>query len=364
MNVPFLELTTLHKELQGELKEAFSRVLSSGWFIMGPELEAFEAEFAAYSEVDYCIGVGNGLEALHLILKAYGITNGDEVIVPSNTFIATWLAVSECGAIPIPVEPLESTYNINPDLIEDKITPQTKAILPVHLYGQTAEMDKINQIAHKHKLIVIEDAAQSQGALFNGRKAGSLAHAAATSFYPGKNLGALGDGGAVLTNDKEIAHRVKLLRNYGSTAKYNHEAIGFNSRLDEMQAAILRVKLAHLDTWNKRRQELARRYSECLDNTNLVLPVVPMSAVPVWHLYVIRSKERDGLAEKLYKKGIQTAIHYPIPPHRQKCYEQYSHYQLPIAESMAQEVLSLPLSPTMDENTVSLISEVIINEVQ
>lgn len=250
MIIPFLDLARLHENIKEPLQQAFRRVLDSGWFIMGPELSAFEDEFARYSEVKHCIGVGNGLEAIHLLLRAYEIGAGDEVIVPSNTFIATWLAVSQCGAKPVPVEPNIKTYNINPELIEAAITERTKAIIAVHLYGQIADIDAINDIAKRHGLIVIEDAAQAQGALYKGRRACSLGHAAATSFYPGKNLGALGDGGAVLTNDDAIADSIKRLRNYGSQKKYQHDVAGYNSRLDEMQAALLRVKLSWLDEWN------------------------------------------------------------------------------------------------------------------
>ena len=256
-SVPFLDLGLVHREIRGALDEAFKRVLDSGWFIMGPELEAFEAEFAAYCGVKHCIGVGNGLEALHLLLRAYGVGPGDEVIVPSNTFIATWLAVSECGATPVPVEPNPLTHNIEAPAIAAAITSRTKAIMPVHLYGQTADMDPINELARKHGLVVIEDAAQAQGALYKGRRAGSLGDAAGTSFYPGKNLGALGDGGAVLTSDDAIAEKVKRLRNYGSQVKYQHDVAGYNSRLDEVQAALLRVKLGVLDQWHGRRTAIA-----------------------------------------------------------------------------------------------------------
>lgn len=357
MNIPFLDLAALHEPIQQQLNDASQRVLNSGWFIMGPELEAFEEEFAAYNDVKHCMGVGNGLEALHLLLKAYDIGPDDEVIVPSNTFIATWLAVSECGATPIPVEPLESTYNLNPDLIEQKISSRTKAIIPVHLYGQTADMDKINEIAHRYHLVVIEDAAQSQGARYQGRRAGSLGHSAATSFYPGKNLGALGDGGAILTNDASIAEKVKLLRNYGSEKKYHHKMAGFNSRLDELQAAFLRVKLRHLDEWNQKRQNIATHYSYLLKHSEFILPEVPVWAEPVWHLYVIRCSKRDELQQKLEQANISTGIHYPIPPHKQQCYGLYDQYRLPVAEQMAKEVLSLPISPAMHEDEVSFIVE-------
>lgn len=346
-SVPFLDLGRLHQSIREPLDEAYRRVVDSGWFIMGPELDAFEAEFAHYSEVRHCIGVGNGLEALHLLLRAYGIGPGDEVIVPSNTFIATWLAVTECGATPVPVEPSIDTHNIDPALIAHAITSRTRAIMPVHLYGQPADMDPINALAAKHGMIVIEDAAQAQGARYKGRRAGSLGHAAATSFYPGKNLGALGDGGAVLTNDDAIAEKVKQLRNYGSKVKYQHDLVGYNSRLDEMQAAFLRVKLVMLDKWNARRREIATQYSKVLADADIGLPLVPEYAEPVWHLYVIRSKQRDALKSYLEQQGIGTVIHYPIPPHRQACYQSFRGYSLPIAEVLAREVLSLPMSPQL-----------------
>ena len=355
MQVPFLDLGRLHQSIREQLDAAYRRVVDSGWFIMGPELEAFEAEFSQYCEVKHCVGVGNGLEALHLLLRAYGIGPGDEVIVPSNTFIATWLAVTQCGATPVPVEPNIDTHNIDPALIANAITSQTRAIIPVHLYGQPADMDPINALAAKHGLVVIEDAAQAQGARYKGRRAGSLGHAAATSFYPGKNLGALGDGGAVLTNDDAIADKVKQLRNYGSTVKYQHDLAGYNSRLDEMQAAFLRAKLAVLDEWNARRGEIAVQYSKLLAGADFDLPHVPEYAEPVWHLYVIRSKQRNALKAYLEQQGVSTVIHYPIPPHRQACYQGFEGYSLPISEILAEEVLSLPISPAMSSEEVELV---------
>jgi dTDP-4-amino-4,6-dideoxygalactose transaminase len=292
-------------------------------------------------------------------LLAYGIGSGDEVIVPSNTFIATWLAVSQCGATPIPVEPDIDSYNINPFLIEDAITPRTKCIIPVHLYGQPADMDPIKKIAAKHNLIVIEDAAQSQGAKYKGKRTGSLGHAAATSFYPGKNLGALGDGGAVLTNDESIAKKVMQYRNYGSSIKYQHEVSGFNSRLDEMQAAFLRVKLSVLDEWNAERKILAAKYSELLKSTNLMLPQTPVYADSVWHLYVIRSQKRDALRGYLDGKGISTVIHYPIPPTRQLCYQGFANLNCPIADLLAGEVLSLPIFYSMRDDELESVAQAI-----
>lgn len=359
MQVPFLDLGRLHQPIRTELAAAYKRVMDSGWFIMGPELAAFESEFAAYSEVNHCIGVGNGLEALHLLLRAYDIGPGDEVIVPSNTFIATWLAVSQCGATPVPVEPDVKTHNIDPALVAAAITPRTRAIMPVHLCGQPADMDPINELAVKHGLIVIEDAAQAQGARYKGRRTGSLGHAAGTSFYPGKNLGALGDGGAVLTNDDAIAEKVRQLRNYGSKVKYQHDLAGYNSRLDEMQAAFLRVKLAVLDEWNAKRREIAATYSSLLDGCDCVLPFFPEFAEPVWHLYVIRSKQRDALKAHLEQQGISTVIHYPIPPHQQACYPQHESYSQPVAEMLAGEVLSLPMSPDLREDEIERVCKAV-----
>jgi dTDP-4-amino-4,6-dideoxygalactose transaminase len=361
--VPFLDIGDLHKALRPQLDSAYHRVMDSGWFIMGPELEAFESEFASYCQVKHCIGVGNGLEALHLLLRAYGIGPGDEVIVPSNTFIATWLAVTECGAKPVPVEPDVATHNIDPALIEKAITVRTKAIMPVHLYGQTADMDPINALAKQYGLIVIEDAAQAQGARYKGKRAGGLGHAAATSFYPGKNLGALGDGGAVLTSDDAIAAKVRQLRNYGSKIKYQHDVLGYNSRLDEMQAAFLRVKLGVLDEWNERRREIAGQYSKLLEGRGVSTPFIPEYAEPVWHLYVVRSSKRDELKSYLEFNGVSTVIHYPIPPHQQKCYQDFSDMRLPIAEVLANEVLSLPMSPLLDTATVEYVASKIVDGV-
>ena len=340
--VPFLDLQRLHREIRGPLEAAFQRVLDSGWFILGPEVEAFEAEFAQYCGVKHCVGVGNGLDALHLLLRAYEIGQGDEVLVPANTFIATWLAVSQCGAVPVPVDPRADTHNMDPNLLSAALTRRTRAIIPVHLYGQPVDMDSINEFARRYGLIVIEDAAQAQGATYKGNRAGSLGDAAATSFYPGKNLGALGDGGAILTNDASIADKVRLLRNYGSRIKYQHEDTGYNTRLDEMQAAFLRVKLSLLDEWNDRRGALAGIYNAQLRDAGLGLPWVPDWANPVWHLYVVRSSRRDALRTHLDRCGISTVIHYPTPPHRQPCYAGYSSHNLPVAEMLASEVLSLP----------------------
>ena len=351
MSVPFLDLKTPHLDLMNELEAAFRRVVNSGWYILGQEVEAFEAEFATYCGTRHCIGVGNGLDALHLILRAYGIGAGDEVIVPSNTYIATWLAASYAGARPIPVEPIESTYNLDPQRILAAITPRTKAIIVVHLYGQPADMDAINAIARQHGLKVIEDAAQAHGARYKGIRTGNLADAAGFSFYPGKNLGALGDGGAITTNDDVLAAQIRMLRNYGSQVKYHNEVKGFNSRLDELQAAILRVKLKYLDEWNSQRARLAAIYLEKLADSGLILPVVPPWAEPVWHVFVIRSAQRDLLQQDLGNAGVGTMIHYPIPPHLQQAYaeEGYQEGDFPIAEKIHREVLSLPMFPHLSD---------------
>lgn len=358
MKVPFLDLGALHAPIQAELAEASARVIASGWYVHGKEHEAFEAEFAAYCGAQYCVGVSNGLDALTLTLKAYGVGVGDEVIVPSHTYIATWLAVSAVGATPVPVEPCEDSYNINPAAIEAAITPRTAAIMPVHLYGQVADMEAINAIAAKRKLLVLEDGAQAHGATQNGMKAGTLGHAAGFSFYPGKNLGALGDGGAVTTNDAAIAEKVRMYSNYGSREKYKHELMGGNMRLDEMQAALLRVKLKYLDAWNAKRQHVAALYAVGLkDIAGLTLPAVREWASPVWHLYVVRTDARDALQQHLAQAGIGTLIHYPIACHQQLCYANQTFATQPIAEAMAAEILSLPMSPTLTDEQVGYVCE-------
>lgn len=360
MIVPFLDLKTVHQELRVELREAFERVLDSGWYILGNEVKEFEQEFAKYCEVQHCVGVGNGLEALHLILRAYGFGEGDEVIVPSNTYIATWLAVSYAGATPIPVEPDARTYNIDPTCIEAAITTRTKAIIAVHLYGQPADMDAINVIARKHGLKVIEDAAQAHGARYKGKRVGTLGDATGFSFYPGKNLGAIGDGGAVTTNDADLADKVRVLCNYGSRVKYLHEVKGFNSRLDELQAAFLREKLKKLDEWNERRKMIAYVYLNGLRGSNVILPYVPEWADPVWHLFVVRHLQRDKLQQKLSDAGIGTMIHYPIPPHLQVVYAElgYGKETFPIAEEIHSQILSLPMFPSMTLKQIEQVAAV------
>lgn len=353
MNVPFLELKPTYLELKPELDAAYHRVMDSGWYLLGGELEAFEAEFATYCEADHCIGVANGLDALHLIVRAYGIGPGDEVIVPSNTFIATWLAVSYAGATPVPVEPDPATHNLDPALIEAAITPRTRAIMPVHLYGQPADMDPINEIARNHGLKVIEDSAQAQGARYHGRRTGTLGDAAGHSFYPGKNLGAFADAGAVTTNDPELADRVRTLRNYGSKQKYHYEVQGINSRLDELQAAFLRVKLRYLDAWNQRRSEIAQKYQAGLSATSCQLPTIPAWASSAWHLFVIRHPQRDALQASLAAAGIGTMIHYPVPPHRSQAYP--GSWHLPLADELAATVLSLPMGPHLTAEQVTAV---------
>jgi dTDP-4-amino-4,6-dideoxygalactose transaminase len=348
--IPFLDLKAINLAYADELQAAFARVLHSGWYILGKEVTAFEAACSAHTGVQHTVGVANGLDAIFLILKALDIGPGDEVIVPSNTYIATWLAASHCGAIPVPVEPDERTFNIDPLKIEAAITPRTKAIIVVHLYGQAADMDPINEIASRHGLKVIEDGAQAHGALYKGRRVGSLGDAAAFSYYPGKNLGALGDAGAITTNSPTLADAVRVYRNYGSRVKYHNEVLGYNSRLDELQAALLSVKLPYLDAENARRAEIAAFYTRELAGIDgLVLPYVPDWASPVWHLYVVRHAQRDAVAQRLAEVGIGTVIHYPIAPHMQPCYATLGHPvgSLALAEAIHKDVLSIPMGPTM-----------------
>lgn len=358
MKIPFLDMAAPYRELQGELDAAYRRVMESGWYILGEEVEAFEQEFAAYLGVKHCIGVGNGLEALHLILRAYGIGPGDEVIVPANTYIATWLAVSYAGARPVPVEPLEKTYNLDPTRIEAAITSRTKAILPVHLYGQSADMGAINQIAVKYGLKVIEDSAQAHGTMYKGCKAGGLGDASGWSFYPAKNLGALGDAGAVTTNDNDLAEKVRRLRNYGSQFKYYNEVKGFNSRLDPLQAAFLRVKINYLDKWNARRAQVAQAYLDGFAGlADLTLPHIPDWAQPCWHLFVVRHPRRDALQKYLAQAGIGTLIHYPVPPHLQQAYQEMELPEgtFPVTEAIHREVLSLPMGPHLSDIEVEQV---------
>lgn len=359
MTVPFLELLPTYLELREELDAAYRRVMTGGWYILGAEVETFESEFAAYCGTKYCVGVANGLEALQLALMVADIGPGDEVIVPSNTYIATWLAVTQVGARVVPVEPHAQHYNIDPAGIEAAITSRTKAILPVHLYGQPADMDPILKIADRHHLLVLEDAAQAHGARYQGRPTGSLGHMAGFSFYPGKNLGAFGDGGAVTTNDEVFYQKLLRLRNYGSERKYHHEVIGLNSRLDPLQAAFLSVKLKHLDEWNLRRKRFAEGYLEQLkDQAGICLPAVAVGAEPVWHLFPILTESRDGLQMHLAEKGIQTQIHYPIPPHLSGAYRSlgYKKGDFPVAETIADRELSLPMGPHLSREQAMAVA--------
>lgn len=347
MSVPFLSLGPTYLELKVDIDAAISRVLESGWYILGPEVEAFEAEWAAYCGAACSVGVANGLDALILALRALDIGPGDEVIVPSNTYIATWLAVSAVGARIVPVEPDPATHNIDPARLADVIGPATKAILPVHLYGQPADLDAILAVARAHGVYVVEDAAQAHGAGCRGKRIGRHGDLVCWSFYPGKNLGAFGDAGAITTNNAELADRVRVLRNYGSRQKYVNDEQGVNSRLDPVQAAILRVKLAHLDAWTERRGAIAGIYADGLKETGLILPHVPDWADPAWHLYVVRSQSRDHLQQALSEAGIGTLIHYPIPPHMQAAYSDLGLKpdSFPLARQLANEVLSLPMGP-------------------
>ena len=357
MNVPFVSFKPLEKELDTELRAAFDRVLTNSWYIEGKEDKAFEEAFAAYCNSKYCIGCGNGLDALMLVLKAWDIGPGDEVLVPSNTFIATALAVTYVGATPVFVEPDIRTYTIDPALIEAKITPNTKAIMPVHLYGLPCDMDPIMQIAEKYNLKVLEDCAQAHGATYKGKVIGSFGNAAGFSFYPGKNLGALGDAGAAVTGDEALAAKVRALGNYGSDYKYHHIYKGTNSRLDELQAAFLSAKLPMMDKVNEARRAVADKYLAGIQNPAIILPYVPEYAVPVWHLFAVRCEKRDELAQYLADKGIGTNKHYPIPMHLQGCYAELgiAEGSLPIAEEISRTELSLPMYYGMTDEEIQYV---------
>ncbi len=361
MKVPFVSFLPMEKELKKELQGAFSRVLEKSWYIGGDEDKRFEKEFADYCETKYCVGVGNGLDALFLTLKALSIGQGDEVIVPSNTFIATALAVSYVGATPVFVEPDISTFNIDPSRIESAVTDKTKAIMPVHLYGQACDMDPILKIAAKYQLLVIEDCAQAHGATYKGRKVGSFGVAAGFSFYPGKNLGALGDAGAVVTNDYELSEKVRALSNYGSDYKYHHIYKGHNSRLDELQAAFLNVKLPCLERMNAQRRRIAEKYSQGIHNTKVILPRVLEECSPVWHVYALRCQTRDDLEKYLNSHGISTNKHYPIPMHLQECYRDLKKVKgvLPIAEEISSTQLSIPMFYGMTEEEIQYVIDTI-----
>lgn len=361
--IPFLELKSTYLELQTEIDGAISRHLNSGWYILGPEVEAFETEFSHFVGASHCVGVGNGLDALVLALRALDIGPGDEVIVPSNTYIATWLAVSMVGAIVVPVEPDPITHCMDPKRVEEALSSSTKALLPVHLYGHPADVEALKFICERHDLKLIEDAAQAHGAALHGRRVGSCGDMVTWSFYPGKNLGAFGDGGAITTNNPQSAKRLSILRNYGSSVKYVNVEKGVNSRLDPLQAAVLRVKLKYLSEWNLRRTIIAQRYTDRLRGLPLGLPVTQHGATHAWHLYVVTTPERDALQDHLTSAGISTLIHYPIPPFRQEAYEEYlsraAYY--PIADRLANEVLSLPMGPHLTLPQVDIVSDAVID---
>lgn len=360
MKVPFLDLRLINSRYKLDLEAASHRVISSGQYILGEEVAGFESDFANYCEVENCVGVGNGLDALQLVLQAWGIGPGDEVIVPSNTYIATWLAVTHTGARPVPVEPDRRTFNIDPSLIERSVTKKTRAIIPVHLYGQPSDMDPIMKIAEHHNLMVLEDAAQAHGARYRNRRTGSLGHAAAFSFYPGKNLGALGDGGAITTNDNNLAEKLKILRNYGSSRRYHHKVTGFNSRLDPLQAAFLRIKLPYLDTDNSKRKNIAQTYLSEFSSLPLTMQGVPDWTDCVWHLFVLRVCSRDILIDSLARQGIECLIHYPVPPNKQPAYAYAGYDKQPIAEALGEELLSLPMGPHLSEDQILKVINCII----
>ncbi len=361
MNIPFVTFSPMEKELNDDIRRAFDRVFTRSWYIGGVEDKTFEKAFSEYIGADYCIGVGNGLDALMLALKALDIGNGDEVIVPSNTYIATALAVTYIGAKPVFVEPDIHTYNINPSLIEEKISKKTKAIMPVHLYGQPCDMYSIMKIANKHKLYVVEDCAQAHGAIYKGKKVGTFGDAAGFSFYPGKNLGALGDAGAVITNNNSLANKIKAYGNYGSDYKYHHIYKGNNSRLDEMQAAFLLAKLPFLDKMNDERRRIALMYSNDIKNDKVILPFVSEDTIPVWHIYAIRCKNRNELEKHLNNKGIETNKHYPIPIHMQECYKDLGikKGELPVAEEISETELSIPMFYGMTDDQVNYVIDAI-----
>jgi dTDP-4-amino-4,6-dideoxygalactose transaminase len=362
--VKFLDLKKITAQYEQEMQQAFTDVLQSGWFITGNYLKKFEEEFAAYCNVKHCVGVANGLDALILIFKSLinlgKLKKGDEVIVPANTYIASILSVTESGLIPVLVEPKESTFNLNPEIIKTKITSKTKAILVVHLYGQVSNTEELQKIAKEHKLLLIEDGAQSHGAENkNGNKCGSLGTAAGFSFYPGKNLGAIGDAGAVTTNDDELAHNIRVLRNYGSEKKYYNQIKGINSRLDELQAALLSIRLKYLDKENERRQAVAAMYLEGIQNTEIQLPYWDKKNSHVFHLFVVRVRERDVFQKFLLDNGIETLIHYPVAPHKQNAYKEWNHLHLPVTENIHETVVSLPISPVITNEEVKIVIDVV-----
>lgn len=357
--IKFLDLEKVNNRFRDEIDLRFKNILDKGWYLQGEENQKFADDFASFCGAEYAIGVANGLDAINLIIRAFGFGVGDEIIVPSNTYIATILAISENNCTPVLVEPDINTYNINPDLIEEKITDKTKAIIVVHLYGQAVQMDKIWNLAKRYNLKVIEDSAQAHGAIYKGKRVGNLSDASAFSFYPGKNLGCMGDGGAVTTNDKELFEKVKAIANYGSDRKYHHIYKGVNSRLDELQAAVLDVKLSHLDEDNNRRREISKYYRENIKNPKIILPKVYDEKAHVWHIFAIRTEDRNALQKHLEANGIQTNIHYPTPPHKQGAYKEWKNQSYPISEEIHRTVLSLPISPVMTNEEVKKVVEVV-----
>jgi dTDP-4-amino-4,6-dideoxygalactose transaminase len=361
MRVPFLNFEPMHTEIRNDIVETFKKIYDNNWFILGPRVEAFESDFSKYCGTNYCISCGNGLDALSIILRGYDIGEGDEVIVPSNTYIATALAVSYVGAKVVFVEPSIKTFNIDENKIEEAITKKTKAIIAVHLYGRPAEINKIKALCEKYNLKLIEDAAQSHGAIYNGKKTGNLGDAAGFSFYPGKNLGAFGDSGAILTSDKALAEKVRAIRNYGSNIKYYNEYKGVNSRLDEIQAGFLSIKLNHLDKWNADRQKIAKFYLDKINNSKIILPDISSVTDSVWHVFAIRTEYRDDLINYLKSNGIETLIHYPVPIHLQKAYTDlgYNVGDFSVAETISKTVLSLPIWYGMKNDEINYIITVI-----
>lgn len=357
--IKFLDLKKINNRYREEIDSRIKNILDKGWYLQGEENENFTKNFANFCGTKFALGVANGLDALNLIIKAYGFGNGDEIIVPANTYIATILAISENGCIPILVEPDIKTYNINPDSIEEKITSKTKAIMVVHLYGQAVQMEKIWKIAKKYNLKIIEDSAQAHGAIYQENRTGNLGDASGFSFYPGKNLGCIGDGGAVTTNDEELFNKIKAIANYGSDRKYHHIYKGVNSRLDEIQAAVLDIKLKHLDSDNNKRREISKYYRENIKNSKIILPDTYDEKSHVWHIFAVRTKNRDEFQKYLTEKGIQTIIHYPTPPHKQGAYKEWNNLSFPITEEIHNTILSLPISPVMTDSEIEKVVEVV-----
>lgn len=357
--IKFLDLKKINNRYREEIDSRIKDILDKGWYLQGEENENFTKNFANFCGTKFALGVANGLDALNLIIKAYGFGNGDEIIVPANTYIATILAISENGCIPILVEPDIKTYNINPDSIEEKITTKTKAIMVVHLYGQAVQMEKIWKIAKKYNLKIIEDSAQAHGAIYQENRTGNLGDASGFSFYPGKNLGCMGDGGAVTTNDEELFNKIKAIANYGSDRKYHHIYKGVNSRLDEIQAAVLDIKLKHLDSDNNKRREISKYYRENIKNSKIILPETYNEKSHVWHIFAVRTQNRDEFQKYLTEKGIQTIIHYPTPPHKQGAYKEWNKLSFPITEEIHNTILSLPISPVMTDSEIEKVVEVV-----